>query len=121
MAKRTKDSEIATRYVFLFLGLLLILATFLSNWWGESGISSYLIYDVGALLISIIAVILIIMNWKDQRLDSLVRQNDILLVIVVIGLVIEAIGFYVKKDTAYVGSNIQVMFGLIMAMVNRYL
>lgn len=121
MAKHTKDSEIATRYVFLFLGLLLVLATLLSNWWGEAGMSSYLIYDVGAFLMSAVAVILIIMNWRDQSLEGLVRQNNILLVIVIMGLIIEVIGFYVKKDSAYVGSNIQVMFGLVMAMVNRYL
>ncbi len=113
--------EIERRYVFFSLSVLFVIATILTDFWGI-GTSDFgmLAGDIGTLLITILISYFILINWNEKNTRKLSRQNDAIVVMMAMAVAFQLYGYYRDLNTQYAVGNVQVILGLVLAILNRY-
>ena len=114
--------EIERRYVFFSLSVLFIISTVFTDFWGI-GISDFgmLIGDIGTLLMTVLIIYFILSNWNEKNARKLSHQNNIIVFMMVMAVAFQLYGYYRDLNTQYSVSNVQVILGLVLAILNRYI
>ncbi len=112
--------EIAKRRVFLFFGILTLLA--LSDAAiTESDILLHAIDDYAIITLSIITILIIAVWWKKQSLGELRRQHNIILIIWIVALLFQIFAFVQEiNDPEDFGNEIPSLILILLILINRF-
>ena len=115
------ELEVERRYVFFSLSMLFVIATIFTDFWGiGTSDFSMLVGDIGTLLITILIIYFILINWNEKNARKLSRQNDAVVVMMAMAVAFQLYGYYRDLNTQYAVGNVQVILGLALAILNRY-
>ncbi len=115
------ELEVERRYVFFLLSLLFIISTLLTDFWGI-GTSDLgkILGDLVTLFITMLIAYFILRNWNERNGRKLSHQNNAIVFMMVIAVAFQLYGYYTDLNTQYSVSNVQVILGLVLAILNRY-
>lgn len=103
------------------LGVLFVVVTLVSGGW-DQGVNIKLLFGtLGDAAMSIAVIVYTIVSWKKQSLKQLKRQNNILLILVLVSGLFTVYSYINALGALQAATDVEILFGIVLGVINRYL
>lgn len=116
-----REIELSRRFMVFCLGILFVFVTIVSGGWDQSMNIKLLFGAVGTTAMALSVIIFTMLSWKKQSLKELKRQNNILLVLVLVSAIFTIYNYINALGTLQAATDIEILFGIVLGIINRFL
>ncbi len=120
-SERLRRKELGRRFIPFALSIFFICATLATDFWGEGIADPISIIDyIGTMVVCISIIYVVVARWNDVSLNRLKRQNNVIVVLLLASFMLQLYGYVTKLGTTYATNNVHIIFGTVLAILNRF-